>query len=447
MRELAEHIWVYGERLMGGKIKKRIDIGLLAVFYLLPLLGVIKESCFALVSLLLLVLIAYFAFTEHFFSLYPLLFFFYEYLVGPGNIVVYRAYTLVFIARFAFLAVLTFLRGGKLYFSIPRSALLLSLFLCLAVGASGGWISPLGSVIDLVFTFCYFSGMREESGEERRYSEFCVFFVIAAMLSAVSGFFLGDAISSLLVGGIDDRYTATLEDPNYLGFYLNVAIAIVLLHPFFKNLLLKLPCLAVLYVALVASASITGILCNAVTLLFCFVCLIIMRKMDMKKLGSVLLCGAGAGTLCVIATKKSWGSFSQTALRILEKAENVIVGDLSELTTNRVDLWQRHLRLYFEQPYVNQLFGGTFSSALGVNKDIFKYATHQEFISVMLTLGLVGLAFYSVFLVSAIAEDVRRNTVSKENACIRLSMNVIWLVYACATTLLLNTRFYILFFL
>lgn len=417
--------------------RARLNKLLLAVIYLLPLACIFDSECFKLISYVYITSFAYFMFCEEFAALYPILFFFYNYLVTPSGIVVYRVYTVLFIIRFAFLF---FKRKPR--FSISRLCIIALMFFAVGGLFFQGSFVGVGAVTDLVFMSCFVLLFRstEDGG-----SDFFIFFVFGAVISVISGFFADGYLSKLLDPECTEelRYLATLEDPNYLGFYLNIAVAVILLHPLFKNLALKLISLAFIYIGIVASGSATAMLCNIFTLCVCVFFLIKMKRFKLRQLCAVIVLAAVGVQLLLLSRDSDWGFVSKASSRWIEKLVYLVNGELSEFTTTRSDIWRINMVKFAEQPFWRQLFGGNYVTAVGHDQVNFLHVSHQEYIDILLCTGIFGLVFFLFCLVFTVSDDVVRVKKQKELAYIRLAFKAIWIFYGFGLTMFLNSRFYI----
>ena len=424
---------VYG-RFGQGKI----DLPVMIVAYLLPFLGIIDGRLFAVAAVLYLPIIIYSALSGGLYLLYPVFFFFYGQLVIPGGIVLFRLYTLAFMARTVFMLVLRLWRRETLGFRFARIAFAAFLLLtALRYALFGGFIK-LGAILDLCFLLCFATEAAEVGdGAWKRFSDFSVAFVFASLASCVVGVFVSS----------EGRYLATLNDPNYLGFYLNIAILTVFLHPFFGRLWVKLPILGVLYCALIASESITGVICNAAVVVFCIATSAFMGRFKLKYLIIPLICGVVALQLVFVSQSHDWGALTVASARVIDKLEALFIGDLSEFTTARSSLWRINLEKYIGFDFWESLFGGTAVSAVGRDTVLFPQTSHQELLDVLLSTGALGLTVYlALFIVIFVGDAVnlRKMPVNDRSAAwMRIGIKLIWLFYAFGLTMFLNGRFFV----
>ena len=408
--------------------------------YVLPLAGIVSSRLFTLAALAYLPLMGYMALTGGLYLLYPPLFFFYEQLVAPFGIVVYRAFTLVFILRVVVLAAIKLIKKQPLGLRFSRAGIgILMLAVVLRYTVAGAELG-IGVFIDLVF-LCFFA--METGGDTEKFRGFTVSFVFAAIASCVVGVFLKTADAD---GG---RYLATLNDPNYLGFYINIAILTVFLHPAFRRIWIKLPLLAVLYATLIASESITGVICNAFLLMFCMIATAMMGRFKLKYLVILLVFAVVAMQIVFISQVNDWGIVSSASARVHEKVEALLGGNLSGFTTARSSLWRINLEKAICGDFGSILFGGELVSAVSRNSVLFSQTSHEEFIDVFISSGIIGLTAYLVCVVAVICSDVKMiksaDRDSRGLACLRLGIKLVWIFYALGLTMFLNSRFFIPF--
>lgn len=413
---------------------------LLVLFYVLPLGGAVFSGWyFDLISVLYICGIVYFAFCGELIHLYPLFFLFYAQLIAPGGIVVYRVYTLALIAR----SILSLARRRP-SLSLPRVGILLLLAFGALILRLCGYPVAVGAAIDICFACCFLFSL---SGRDDTVSVFFVFFTFGVLVSALSGFLIPELADSAVSeeGAEVLRYAGTLEDPNYFGFFLNAAISVVFLHPFFKALPIKLLSLAVLCVALIASGSTTALLCSVFTVIICFFFLIRMKRFKLRLTVTVLVIAVIALQLLMLAQDSEWSFISTASARWQEKLESIAAGELSEFTTARLDIWKENLRKFSEQSLPKKLFGGNFVTAVGYDEFHFNSVSHQEYIDIMMCTGIFGSVFFLACTFFMLRDAVSRIKTSSETACISVALKLIWLFYGFGLTMFLSTRFYILF--
>ncbi len=417
-----------------------LNRALLVIFYLLPLgCGIIDGGYLSALSVIYILGIVYFSFYKEFVCLYPLFFLFYSQLIAPGGIVVYRVYTIVFIIR----TLLSLVRRRP-SLSLARGGILLLLALSALVLRIYGYPLALGAAIDICFACCFLFSF---DGDDGTVSEFFVFFTFGVVISAVSGFLLS-SISDVIASenGADVlRYSGTLEDPNYFGFFLNAAIAVVFLHPFFKRLPFKLVSLCVLFLAILASGSTTALLCSIFTVAVCSVFLMRMKRFKLGVAVTVIVIAVIAIQLLMLAQDSEWTFISTASARWQEKLGNIASGDLSEFTTLRVDIWKENLQKFSEQSVFQKLFGGNYITAVGYDESRFTSVSHQEYLDIMLCMGVFGLMFFLCCTFFTLREAFSNIKRAPEIGSIRVVFKLIWLFYGFVITMFLNTRFYILF--
>ena len=102
-------------------------------------------------------------------------------------------------------------------------------------------------------------------------TQFFTYYVFATVSSCIYGWFM-QALNIKTFINIDNewvqvsRFVGTFPDPNYFGFFINIAIFVVIILNIFKNKSIKIPILIFLYVSLLSTLSITGFICNVLML-------------------------------------------------------------------------------------------------------------------------------------------------------------------------------------
>ncbi len=416
--------------------ERRLDGAVLLLAYLLPLGGCLDGRLFTVAALLYLPIIIYAAFFDGLYLLYPIFFFFYGQLT-VGGVVLFRLYTLAFMARTVYSISLRVWRRESLGFSIPRIVFAAFMLLVALRYAFFGGLVKLGAILDLVFLLCFALESKSDGEGRERFSRFAVIFVFGAVLSCVVGGFLAT----------EGRYLATLNDPNYLGFYLNIAILTAFLHPFFRRLWVKLPILLILYAALIASESITGVICNGLVVLFCVAVSAFTGRFKLKYLVIPMVCGVVAVQFIYISQVHSWGVVTDVSARVIEKLDALFLGNLSGFTTARSALWQINLEKFIGFSGLEGLFGGALVSAVGRDAALFPQTSHQEFIDVLISVGAVGaLVYLASFIMIFVGDAVNLRKTDGEGrlmAWVRIGIKLVWIFYAFGLTMFLNGRFFL----
>ncbi len=273
-------------------------------------------------------------------------------------------------------------------------------------------------------------------------------YVIAALMAYVTGL-QGDVMEqvTMMNGEIVtlERNCATFEDPNYMGFFYTVAVfAMVALKLF--NPKIRVALVVVLYAMLFSSLSLTAIIVNTALWL---VYLMITKKINFKSLAVIVAVIAALVGLYQYGLKHpDTAVIGDLSVRIEEKLDESESGDYDFLTSGRTSLVKRHWEYYTKQPLLKQIFGMNAASALKTELGSLRVAAHNDYIDLLLNVGLVGtfimLGFF--FLNLRAAFQTYRQEGDTRAMCI-VMCKLVWMAYAFTLTMYGDWRFWLCFFM
>lgn len=276
-----------------------------------------------------------------------------------------------------------------------------------------------------------------------------VFIVVTALLSGLYGIqsqniFLSNPENTIV------RQMGSLNDPNYASFFFNIAIFTVLSLSNFKNLIIKIPILIVLYYFLIAVGSMTGFILNIMGLIV----YAIIRYKGSAIIALLIMIAIGAsGGIIISHVPKLYNS--QAIQSILNRVENQFIDtdieDMNRLTSGRADIWHNYYEFFNQQSLTRKLFGGNVLMTNLMDSyftENLKKAPHQAYISFIINIGLIGtililLAFLLKFIACGITA-IRKN--DDIELCIFL-MSLSWIVYGMALDYFFDIRFMMFYFI
>ena len=198
---------------------------------------------------------------------------------------------------------------------------------------------------------------------------------------------------------------------------------------------------------LLSSLSITAVIANI--LLWCIYFLLSSNK----RLGMILIglaiCAAAFALYARLSESGDTTSFlGQLALRINEKINALLSGDMNSFTTNRTSLTRSHIDLFLQQPLWRQLIGLNPVCPAYRDETVFSTVAHNEYVDWLHNIGIIGtlgmLTFLALSLYNAYADY------TEENIDINLflvMLKCIWVLYAFTLTLFMDPKFMIPFLL
>ncbi len=392
----------------------KFGLVILWIAYLAPLLiaqeGILKTLGTSVVFVCALILYN----RNEFYFLLPLFIFFNNFLVLPGGIVIFRVYSMllcikiilnkdfkfkrylpVFSIYFAYSLFVIFNRDYKMAFSVIFDIFVIMIFIL--------------NVLD----------------DENNFNGFFKYFAIAALVSAAMGLFRTHVTS-----GIDDleqyniaRYTASFDDPNYAGFFFNIAIFAMFTIHSFKVKFIKYAIVVALYVALFSTISTTAILCNVIGVIVFFI--FNKKKRPYITMWIILI------TMIISLAYASLNISSYAGVKKFSTVmEQLNEGKYSDATTKRYDIWNRHLEYYIGQPASNILLGGNYLTDYG-RDDKFAGVSHQVYIDMLINFGFIGTLFILIFFFRKTYKhliSIRKNFNTR--ALLLIMISYIWFFYS-----------------
>lgn len=239
------------------------------------------------------------------------------------------------------------------------------------------------------------------------------------------------------------RFNATFEDPNYMGFFYIIGIfAMVTLKMYSKRMRFLLAVL--FYIMIMFGMSVTAVVVSIFLWVLYFV---VTKRLTVK---AVLLT---ALILCVVFQAYSFalqnpdapviGSF---ALRIDQKIESILEGDVDDFTTERSSLSAKHMEFFQDQTIFKKLFGGNIINTR--MKIQLKGVAHNEYIDLLLNVGILGTAIFLVYLVIDLLLNLKNAwKYQSELSMFSVMSKFVWILYAMTLTVFLDYRFFMFFLL
>jgi hypothetical protein len=296
--------------------------------------------------------------------------------------------------------------------------------------------------IPMIACILYVGGFLKQ---EDKLNEFLKYYVYAVLSGTVYGFlFMSQRQGAMLVNSqwvFYNRFLGTCTDPNYWGFYVNIAIGIVLMSKLLRGKL-KIGVLIILYAGLLASTSMTGYICNVI-IIFIY---LLANKVKLKYI-FVISIFVGSVIICLYyATIYKIPILTDAVTRIMIKFSTS--EDMSSFTTGRSDLWISHLKYYYNLNIFHILFGGIVEISQYSNKQ-FSLVVHQEYIELLLNTGLIGcLSVIMVFIRGLVIKKSNIKQISHDiwlsnQWKIYFTIKCIWLFYSLGLSMFMDWKFYL----
>lgn len=312
----------------------------------------------------------------------PPLIMFYEFLVIPGGLSVFRIYSLGFIFLIACKSGWKYPNFGKRRMSY---LLMSALYLLITVYAYTGDIRKyIFLVVDILFMATYTYLITK--GQHLKWVGYTL--IIAVLFSCLSGAINNvSEVVGVYVNGTwtqQQRLLGTFTDPNYLSIYINLAIFFTLIIKDMP-LIIRVPVILGLYFCLLATCSTTGVLANVLGV---SIYLFVAKKINLKTLLLLFLTGFALYQLYYYAIETDMPFISDFIWRMTSKFQGS--SNVDTLTTDRSALWREHWAFFKDQNMLQMLLGGNNINAVSINTHLFRHLSHEEYLDLLLTYGIIG---------------------------------------------------------
>lgn len=369
---------------------------------------------------------------------FPLMLFYYSCFGIVAGLSVFRIYSLLFILSTIFRHIKPYIVNHRLIWP-----LLVYLLYAVFVVSQYSMQRAVFSFVDVLV--CIFLSNAYLSDK----TQLKMFFTAYALVALVA-YMTGIIIENHMVL-IDEktkletvRYMSTFEDPNYMGFFYTVGVFTTVSLKLFKPIIRIIVVLA-FYIMIATTVSITAIVVNPLLWLFY---LAVVKKVKPKVLITCIL------VVVVLFSVYSYGATHRDApvigplcYRISLKLRNFENGNINEGTSGRTSLSEEHFQFFRKGSIWRKLFGGTAVNS-GYLDSRFRGMAHNEFIDLLLNVGIVGTLMLVVYMLWSLLElfSAYRRTLEERYLCLLMS-KMIWVLYAATLTVFLDFRFSFIYFL
>lgn len=242
------------------------------------------------------------------------------------------------------------------------------------------------------------------------------------------------------------RFSGVYE-PNFMAMYINMALIII--YFLVKNLIVKLLAISVLYIALIATFSMAGFLCNIVFWLM-ISSISIARYLKTLKKGRyhkllekrITIRQILVGLIIIVmlfilpnvvkipAVSQSLNDINVTVKVLLNMNGNASI----DVTNGRNVITAAYLQLFEKSSIFEQIFGfGIFNVRGYANKFIMIQYTHNSYIDMLYIFGILGIIFLVFRILAAIIRVWKSELPNKD--CI-IILKVIVLIEMFSLTML-----------
>ena len=433
----------------------------LALFCVILLVG-FKVTCLDYLALLFLLLITLFLKPEEILYSYIFLFFFepvteVSLLGGSIN----RLVTIIGILRIIYCFFKDKVKIKKIYLLIT---IFLSFFLVYSLYINRGYFKEnilLYSNIMIFVLYGNYLSSYKFYKKKRVVNELLETIVCGVFGSILYGFIFWNFDLEQRAGFTNWRFNGT-NDPNFLAYYINLAIIIQMFRKKIiekKDKIMNIVINVLLVVGLILTKSITGIFINIIS----FIALLLIKNKEVvknyicaNKRKVILACTLlvvliGLGTFIVI--KKNINEvYTDNSGKIVAKNRiadiilSVKQGDVDRLTSQKTRDWRLFLDDYYNSDFTVLLFGKSMQP-INLYSPYWgrEVASHSTYIDFLCCFGMLGMAFilwyllykikYSLIMSSCISNDAYK------------FIRIILLVYGLELGIYTNRIFLLMFIL
>ena len=374
----------------------------------------------------------------------PILIFFYQQMT-IGSISVFRLYTIAYFLRFIYAPKHDY-NELKHYSLQAFIGLFFSVFvICPRELQRGCFIC-----LDIISIWFITSEIRAKKISTRLLR----WIVNAAIVSCFYGYFSHDAIIlNEAINGtvyVMERYMGSFNDPNYASLFINIGIIICIANPeCFRTKMARYCSLILLTLGLAATISMTGIITLTIILLVFFV-----LKHNFKGILGII------AIICVLVIISTYyrdinpdGVLGQLYNRIVSKIGYLSNNDYDGFSTDRTSLAIKHWHYFWDQGNgLSILFGGNPISAAYTDRLVINKAAHNEYVDLLLSIGIVGWIAYMGSYLYMYIKDITRLKLYKSSEIYNEKNSLIlirfcYLLYGFTLTMFLDHRFLFLMFI
>lgn len=374
-------------------------------------------------------------------SVWPIMIFYYSILGTIFGISVYRIFTILFLVVHCY----KIQRPTISYRVLP--SLTVYIYYLVLVVFNHSIKTMLFSFIDII---CAIFLVYDYLDNEAELNKFFKSYVIVAFLAFLTGVISRNEMTVMQdYGGkllTISRFTATFEDPNYMGFFYTIAIFAIVALKMYRPII-RAVIVVVLYGMILTSMSMTAIIGNVLlwTLFFLVRGDIRPKTVIMVALAVFAVIGLYNYGLSHPDVKL----IGDMSLRIQDKMKSLFLKDFDSFSTGRTSLSEVHLNIFNDSSLLRQMFGGRAVNSYYIDVGQgANFSAHNEYIDMLLNVGIIGwVVMYGSVAVSALRKVILFRTQKNSSFLCGTMMNLAWLYYVATLTVFLDFRYMFAFFI
>ena len=374
-------------------------------------------------------------------SVWPIMIFYYSIFGTILGISVYRIFTILFLVVHCYKTQ----RPSIKYSVLPP----LLVYICYLVVVVFNYSAKtmIFSFVDIICAvFLVYDYLNNQDGMRRFFESY----VVVCFLAFLTGIISRNEMSVLQnYGGkllTISRFTATFEDPNYMGFFYTVAIFAIVALKMYRPII-RAVIVVLLYGIILMSMSMTAIIGNV---LLWALFLLIRGNIRPKTVAIVILALIAAASLYNYGLgHPNIKLIGDMSLRIQDKINALFLKDFDSFTTGRTSLSEVHMNIFNESSILRQLFGGRAINSYYINvAPEANFSAHNEYIDTLLNVGVVGwIILYGSIVLRALKKALLFKIQREDILLCGTMMNLAWLYYVATLTVFLDFRYMFVYFI
>ncbi len=404
-------------------MEKRIEsekIDNIILLFIYTLVGLLKWfPILQTIGMIVVILgICYFSLKQELHKLAPLFIFFNSSILYFNGIAICDLFFVLYI--------LSYLRG-KRFLNKKHMHPMLLVFSIYAITVMASYDLLLGMevLLSLVFCFLFLNDMLKR----KLWMQFCDWYIIGILTATIYGIKIYIDSSINLLEGESFRYILTFTDPNYAGMFLSIGLYMLILLKNEFGVVKRYLGIAVCIVSILLTMSSSAIFCNVVV-----VVMLIFSK-GLRNINLKLILKSSCMIIIFLfvflgVIINYFPSAKRSLERFGEKVEFLKEGDLGNATTERSDLWNKHLDYFWNQENpIKILIGGNYLTDKGFDKRHFSVVSHEVYIDSLICFGCLGTMCYIVTVLHQLYNKWRKRKISPNHTLIFV-ISLIWTIYS-----------------
>ena len=373
-------------------------------------------------------------------SVWPIMIFYYSIFGTIFGISVYRIFTILFLVAHCYKAQ----RPTISYRVLPPLAVYIYYLVLVVFNHSTK--TMLFSFIDII---CAIFLVYDYLDNEVELNKFFKSYVIVAFLAFLTGVISRNEMTVMQdYGGkllTISRFTATFEDPNYMGFFYTTAIFAIVALEMYRPII-RAVIVVILYGMILTSMSMTAIIGNVLLwTLFLFI------RGNIRPKTVIIV----ALALFAVIGLYNYGLahpnvklIGDMSLRIQDKMKSLFLKDFDSFSTGRTSLSEVHLSIFNDSSLLRQMFGGRAVNSYYIDVGQgANFSAHNEYIDMLLNVGIIGwIVMYGSVTMSALRKVILFKKQKNSSFLCGTMMNLAWLYYVATLTVFLDFRYMFAFF-